>query len=68
MKVVIVDNHTHVVLIEKDGDTLFEKESTSTLGETDKTAFLQTLSLKDILDLPKAYPLKISDLSGKQSC
>ena len=58
VKVVIVDNHTHVVLIEKDGDTLFEKESTSTLGETDKTAFLQTLSLKDILDFAEGVPLE----------
>lgn len=58
VKVVIVDNHTNVILIEKDGDVLLKKETTSSSGEKDKTDFLQTLSLKDILDFAEGVPIK----------
>ena len=57
VRAVIVDSHTNVVLIEKDGQVIFEKQASCDNGEADKIAFLQSLSIKDILEFAENIPL-----------
>ncbi|WP_417092872.1 serine dehydratase subunit alpha family protein [Megasphaera sp.] len=57
VRAVIVDNHTNVVLIEKDGQVIFEKKASCNDSEADKITFLQSLSIKDILKFAENTPL-----------
>lgn len=57
VRAVIVDNHTNVVLIEKDGQVIFEKKASCNDSEADKITFLQSLSIKDILEFAENIPL-----------
>lgn len=57
VRAVIVDNHTNVILIEKDGQIIFEKKTSCDDGEADKLEFLHSLSIKDILDFAEHVPL-----------
>ena len=57
VRAVIVDSHTNVVLIEKDGQVIFEKQASCDNSEADKIAFLQSLSIKDILEFAENIPL-----------
>ncbi len=60
----ICDNHTNIVLIEKNGKTLFKKdEAGGKSGETDRSV----LNVRDIIDFAEAVRLEdVSDLLERQ--
>ena len=60
----ICDNHTNIVLIEKNGETLFKKDKAGgRSGETDRSG----LNVRDILDFAEAVRLEdVSDLLERQ--
>ena len=60
----ICDNHTNIVLIEKNGEVLFKKDSDDgESGETDRSV----LNVRDILDFAQSVRLEdVSDMLGRQ--
>lgn len=60
----ICDNHTNIVLIEKNGEMLFKKDSDDgESGETDRSV----LNVRDILDFAQSVRLEdVSDMLGRQ--
>lgn len=58
VRAIIVDSHTNVVLIEKDGEVLFQKKADHDDGENEKLEFLHSLSVKEILDFAEQVPLE----------
>ncbi len=58
VKVCVANAHTHVISIEKDGVSIFKAEETSSDNGQQKTAFLQSLCLADIVDFAEQVPLE----------
>ena len=60
----ICDNHTNIVLIEKNGEVLFKKDpDDGESGETDRSV----LNVRDILDFAQSVRLEdVSDMLGRQ--
>ena len=58
VRVVITDDHTNIVFIEKDGKVLRDQRIDGGSGEDPKIAFLHRLTLADIVDFAEQVPLK----------
>lgn len=58
VRVVITDDHTNIVFIEKDGKVLRDQRVEGGSGEDPKIAFLHTLTLADIVDFAEQVPLE----------
>lgn len=56
VQVIIVDDHTNVVYIEKDGRPLLDKRIEGESGDDPKIAFLNSLTLADIVDFAEQVP------------
>lgn len=57
VRVVITDDHTNIVFVEKDGQVLLDQRTEAGSGEDPKIAFLHTLTLADIVDFAEHVPL-----------
>ncbi|MBU3100077.1 L-serine ammonia-lyase, iron-sulfur-dependent, subunit alpha [Clostridium sp. DSM 17811] len=65
VKVRIVNYHTNIILIEKNGEILYHKESTSSKEEG--LSGKELLSVKDIVDFADSVDIKdIEDIIGRQ--
>ena len=58
VRVVITDDHTNIVVIEKDGTVLRDQRVEGGSGDDPKIAFLHTLTLADIVDFAEQVPLE----------
>lgn len=58
VKAVIVDDHTNILSIEKDGEVIFSAAAQDNGEGDDKKAFLHTLSVKEILAFAEQAPLE----------
>ncbi len=58
VKVIIVDHHTNIIAIEKDGQSIFEQEMVQHATDAEKLDFLHSLSVKDIVEFAEQVPLK----------
>ena len=64
VKVCIADSHTNVVAIEKDGVSLFRAEQAEEGGLEEKNAFLNKLSVKEIIEFAEQVPLERIEFIG----
>ncbi len=60
-KVCIADAHTNVVRIEKDGNSIFRAEQGEDTAFEEKQAFLQKLSICEIVEFAEQVPLEAID-------
>lgn len=58
VKVCVADAHTNVISIEKDGVVVYQAEQTEARTGDDKIAFLQDLSIGEIVDFAERVPLE----------
>lgn len=58
VKACIADSHTHVIAIEKDGKTIFTAAKQEGNDNEDKNAFLQTLTVADIVEFAESIPVE----------
>lgn len=58
VKVCVANAHTHVISIEKDGTSVFSAEETDGDNGQEKSTFLQSLCIADIVDFAEQVPLE----------
>lgn len=58
VKVCIADSHTNVIRIEKDGNVIFNAEQAEDHTLEEKNAFLNGLSVKEIIEFAEQVPLE----------
>lgn len=56
--VCVANAHTHVISIEKDGQSIFKEAETNDDHGKDKITFLQSLCIEDIVDFAEHVPLE----------
>lgn len=56
-KAIITDSHDNIVYIEKDGEEVFSKSIKVNKDYEEKQTFLQSLSIKEIVDFAESVPL-----------
>ena len=60
VKACIADSHTNVIRIEKDGEVIFNAEQAEDNSLEEKNAFLNGLSVKEIIEFAENVPLEAS--------